>query len=281
MPVKPYGKGEKRGLHVDGVPWSDEITQRYVDEGCHGLVLGGPLADLDFLPDVPDLRFLSLMRGVADCSAISRVPTLEFLSLATDSRGTFTFEGMENLRILETPYQKKWMPGLADLREIHSLMVYFWPKEQPDLTILGDKPNLTDLRLQFKRTAHVSLAGLTAPQLKTFNLYDGRITDPDLFANFPLLEDMTFYSTKVHNLDFVKALPILKNLGIENGGDIDSVTPLANHPTLEQLAISGRTTITDGDLHPLLNIPKAKGIAVERNAPHYSHRAAEVRKLPW
>ncbi|GAA4875145.1 hypothetical protein GCM10023235_63000 [Kitasatospora terrestris] len=53
---------------------------------------------------------------------------------------------------------------------------------------------------------------------------------------------------------------------------------------LREVAVTGSTTVTDGDLHPLVDNPALTGVRLERGAPHHSHRprrsAAADRVMP-
>ncbi|MEV8098199.1 hypothetical protein [Kitasatospora sp. NPDC085879] len=74
---------------------------------------------------------------------------------------------------------------------------------------------------------------------------------------------------------FAAALPRLRVL--DGCGPVDSLTPLTGHPVLREVYVTGSTVIADGDLRPLFD-PALTVVAVERGAPHYSHRPADVRR---
>ncbi|MEU4520447.1 leucine-rich repeat domain-containing protein [Amycolatopsis sp. NPDC024027] len=242
-------------LQVEDVPWTP---------------------DLGFVRDLPVLTRVRLLRGVADCSAVADVPGLEELSLATDYRGPLTLAGLTRLQVLGMPFLPA-VGELAELGALRELTVWGWPKSEPSLAVLGDKPSLEFLRLELKRTTALTTAGLVAPKLHTLWPYDGSVS---LTGAFPQLDTLRLNSTKVASLDFVRDLPRLRELVLENAGEVESVTPLRGHPALRAVAVAGRTTFRDGDLGALLELPAAESVALERGAPHYSHRPAEVRKQP-
>lgn len=275
MGVKVRTVNGAKELQVDDVPWIPELAGRFVAEGCTGLLVGSPrgpaLPDLGFVRELPGLTRVRLLRGVADCSAVADVPGLEELSLASDYGGPLALDALTRLRVLEMPF----LPAVADLvnlRELRELTVWDWPKSEPSLSVLGDKPSLEFLRLELKRTATLTLAGLVAPRLRALWLYSGTVS----FAGaFPELEVLRLNSTKVASLDFVRDLPRLRELFLENAGEVESAAPLRGHPALRTVAFGGRTMFRDGDLGPLLTV---ESVALERGAPHYSHKPAEVRK---
>ncbi|GHG03603.1 MULTISPECIES: leucine-rich repeat domain-containing protein [Amycolatopsis] len=278
MGVKVRTVNGAKELQVQDVPWTPELSERFAAEGCTGLLVGSPggpaVPDLGFVRDLPGLTRVRLLRGVADCSAVADVPALEELALATDYHGPLALAGLTRLRVLGMPF----LPAVADLaklRELRELTVWDWPKTEPSLEVLGDKPSLEFLRLELKRTTTLTLAGLAAPKLRTLWLYDGKVT---FAGEFPDLEIVQLNSTKVASLDFVRTLPRLQELDLQNGGEVESLAPLRGHPALRTVAFGGRTTFRDGDLSPLRELPVVENVSFERGAPHYNLKPAEVRK---
>ncbi|MEQ0560396.1 leucine-rich repeat domain-containing protein [Amycolatopsis sp. NEAU-NG30] len=278
MVVKVRTVNGAKQLEVEDVAWTPDLGERFVAEGCTGLLVGAPdgpaMPDLGFVRDLPGLTRVRLLRGVRDCSAVADVPGLEELTLASDYRGPLTLGSLPRLRTLAMPF----LPAVADLAklgELRVLAVWGWPKSSPTLEVLGDKPELEFLRLELKRTTVLTTAGLVAPKLRTLWLYDGRVS---FAAAFPELEVLHLNSTKVASLDFVRDLPRLRDLFVENAGEVESADPLRGHPALRLLAFAGRTTFRDGDLGALLELPAVESVALERGAPHYSHKPAEIRR---
>ncbi|RSM37647.1 hypothetical protein DMA12_36055 [Amycolatopsis balhimycina DSM 5908] len=265
-------------LQVQDVPWTPDLSERFAADGCTGLLVGSPggpaVPDLGFVRDLPGLTRVRLLRGVTDCSAVADVPGLEELTLASDYRGPLALAGLRQLRVLGMPFLPA-VGGLAKLAELRELTVWDWPKTEPSLQMLGDKPSLEFLRLELKRTTTLTLAGLAAPKLRTLWLHDGKVT---FASEFPELETVRLNSTKVASLDFVRALPRLRELVLENAGEVESVAPLRGHPALRTVAFAGRTTFRDGDLGALRELPAVDNVALERGAPHYNLKPAEVRK---
>ncbi|MEV0538129.1 hypothetical protein [Kitasatospora sp. NPDC050463] len=79
-------------------------------------------------------------------------------------------------------------------------------------------------------------------------------------------------------MDFTARLPRLERLVLENCDPLDSLTPLAGHPSLTEVTIAGNTVVHDGDLRPLADNPRLRHIAVERGAAHYSHTPTQIRR---
>ena len=259
--------------------WSDDFADIYTERGCEGVLVGtmrGPgLNDLNFLLRIPRLQRISVFGPVRDCSVITSLSNLRELHLPGSYKGPLPLAGLA-LRSLTVPTPSD-LSGLADRATIERLLLTDWPKAHVSLSLLGAKPELNYLRIEFKRTAVVSVSGFAAPELKELWLYDGRLTDVRHLVRMTKLQSLRIHSTRIASLDFVRQLPQLTTLTIENGGDLESLEPLRGHPRLSEVAFVGRTTMINGDLTPLLELPAAKSVALERGSPHYSHKPADVR----
>jgi hypothetical protein len=270
-----------RELAVVDEPWRPDFAERYRSEACTGLLIGcptvsGAIQGVEFVRELEGLRSVRLLKGIRDVSALFDLPRLEALNLDTAFRGTLALGGLPELRILETPFARG-VETLGALRALSELIVFGW--SAPDLTMLGEKPALCFLRIEMKRKVDLSCAGIEgAPSLERLALYEGALVDPQRLAGLSQLHEVAFRNTKVRDLGFVHALPRLKLLELDNVGDVRTLGPLAGHPTLESVAISGSTKILDGDMTPILSIPQLRSFGIERGAAHYTHTPAELRR---
>lgn len=274
-------KGGDPELWVVDEPWRHEYVDLFVEKGCTGLLLGAPgkpaaMPDIDFVAELPGLVSIRMLRGVSDCSAVSKVSGLVNLQLATDYKGPLPIAGLSRLRQLSMPY----LPAVADvagLTGLTELMVWFWPTGV-DFDVLGPKPALTWLRLELKRNASVTAGAFAAmPNLRELRLYGGTVADVSGMERLTDLRVLEFNSTKISEVGFVGAMPALTELTMENSGEIATLAPLRGHPALRTVAIAGKTTVADGDLTPLFTIPTLRGVGMERGAKNYSHSPAEIR----
>ncbi|WP_405021208.1 hypothetical protein OHV05_34210 [Kitasatospora sp. NBC_00070] len=254
-------------------PWQSEYAEYFRTGQCDGLLVGD--GDLGWLPTVPGLKRLRLGSGTgapapaADCASL----TLLWLPLH-GRRGGFDFSRLAALEVLETPV----LPGFETLRSVTSLReltVVHWRDQA--LTELGPKPNLTFLRIACVRGRGLSMAGAgQLPALDLLWIEDGVLTDTDRLCDAEQLTELRLVGAKTSTLAFAARLPRLRTLLLENCGPIDSLAPLAGHPALREITVCGSTVIADGDLVPLTDHPDLTQVALERGAPHYSHRPAEV-----
>jgi len=270
----------RRLLSLSDSGWTPDLAKMYVDQECQGVTVSAlgrdfEIPDVSFLHQLPGLEEIRLLGRIRDDTAAFEISSARSLQVDTPCRTAIRFGAAVDLETLDL----WWRPGVetvAELANLRELSIYGW--EAPDFRILGEKPALEFLRVQLRRATAVTSAGLAgARALRTAWFYEGAITDTEELSALPQVEELAFRGTKVSSLDFVRACPRLRSLELENCGEIASLAPLADHPALASVAISGSTKIVDGDLSPLLAATLVD-VALERGHPHYSHRPAEVRR---
>ncbi|MFI8287512.1 hypothetical protein ACIGBL_00060 [Streptomyces sp. NPDC085614] len=270
-------------MFVTDEPWDPAYTERFEDGTCDGLVIGapvrrksGPAVDLAFLPDVEGLRSLRILSGVADLSPVTRCPGLVRLGLPVSATSELDLAGLPELRELEAP----WPVVARSLPLLAALDVLVLPEwKGASLSALGSKPVLRKLRLESSREHVTDMEGAALfPALRELRIYGGRLARSELLAGAAALEDVSLLAAKTDAIDFVGALALLQRLELENSGDIASLAPVADHPALREVTVSGSTRVVDGDLSPLLDNVRLAFVAVERGHVHYSHAPREVRR---
>lgn len=270
-------------MFVTDEPWDPAYAEWFEDGTCDGLVIGaptrrksGPAVDLAFLPDVAGLRSLRILSGVPDLSPVTRCSGLVRLRLPGSATSELDLSGLRGLRELEVPWPvvARSLPLMASLDD---LVLPEW--KGASLSVLGPKPALRKLRLEASRNHVTDMEGAALlPALCELRLYDGRLARSELLAGAAALEDVSLLSAKTDTIAFVSNLALLQRLELENSGDIASLAPVADHPALREVIVSGSTRIVDGDLSPLLDNARLTFAAVERGHAHYSHAPREVRK---
>ncbi|MGW6705636.1 hypothetical protein ACWGDE_12210 [Streptomyces sp. NPDC054956] len=264
-------------------PWLPEYGERFASGECDGLMIGchqpGASVDISFAPALPNLRSLRLGLGIRDPRPAGACRDLTLLSVTGRQKGKLDLSGLRSLRELDAPWTFV-SKGAAGLPALESLTVLGW--RSGALELLGANPHMEFLRIEcLARTGELSLAGAAGlPGLRRLWIYDGRLSDTAELSAAAELEELRLIGAKPASVDFVARLPRLKSLVLENCGPLDSLTPLAGHPSLSEVAVVGTTVIQDGDLHPLTDNPRLLSIGMERGAPHYSHTPAQVRRQP-
>ncbi|XVV00869.1 hypothetical protein ACQPW3_26030 [Actinosynnema sp. CA-248983] len=274
MKVKRSPMGYQE-LYLRDREWDDGALTRFHDAGCNGIVVTGERRDLRFLLDVPGLESVRIMGAVKDLSAVAELDGLRALHVDVLTRVPVDLGNLQQLEALFIGWHPK-LAGLAQLRALRTLTIFGWGA--PDFRALADMPELRFLRVEMKRRHGAASAGLAGARAATrLWLYDGRLTDVEELAEFTAVTEIALRSTKIDSLEFVTAMPSLTNLELDNAGEVESIAPLRNHPSLEFVAIVGSTRVADGDLSVLFEMPKLKAVGIDQNAPHYSHRAIDIR----
>ncbi|MEU7028332.1 hypothetical protein AB0A60_16775 [Streptomyces sp. NPDC046275] len=274
-------RGRRAEMFVTDEPWDPAYAERFADGTCDTLVVGSPLRrgagpDLGFLPGLAGLRGLRVLNGVADVSPVAECAELERLSLPGTVTRDVDLSGLTRLREAEVP----WAAGarsLPVLAGVEDLVVTGWRGEA--LAVLGAKPVLRKLRIESVRGHVTSMEGAgRLPVLDALRCYDGRLVRAELLTGATALTDVSLLSARPGAIAFVAGLPRLRRLELENSGDIASLGPVASHPALREVILSGTTRVADGDLSPLLANPGLRSVAVEHGHAHYTHAPSEVRK---
>jgi len=204
---------------------------------------------------LPDLEFLRVA-GIADGQLIERLERLRFLGLATWT-GSLDFGRLPALEWLavgesEAGDLDTLEPGHPTLR---NLIVgrYAFADLAPLARLrlvrlsLGDSRRLASL--DGAGGLAQTLTGLDLWRLPALGVLDG-------IARLSGLEVVTLSSLRnVTTLHWASALPNLRLLDIRELKNVESLAPLAGHPSLEYV-LFGRTR--DMDLEPLRQIPNLR-----------------------
>ncbi|MGW0950597.1 hypothetical protein ACWCRF_17025 [Streptomyces sp. NPDC002405] len=267
-------------MFVTDEEWRPEYSRYFSSGACNGLVVGAPMQrtgmDISFLLDVQGVRSLRVLRGVSDLTPVMYCASLERLWISEFYTQQLDLSQLVRLCEAEIPW-KAAVRSLPRLVSVEELTVTRW--KGTSFSVLAAKPALQRLRLEVARSAVTSAEGADMfPRLQELRLYSGRLRDSRLLADAHQLRNVALLSTKTDSVAFVAALPCLERLELENSGDIETLAPLAEHPALREVLITGSTRISDGDLAPIADNPRLTLIAMERGHPHYSHRPAEIRR---
>lgn len=268
-----------RELQLTCEPWTDALLQRYLADGCTGVLVGcprpdGTAPDLQFLTTLPDLRSVRLLVGVGDYSALAGLTQLRNLQFHASAQRPVDLRRCTGLRRLEAPYQVV-ADGLPAVATLHDLTISDWPSG--DFTALGGKPELDSLRADLRQRAKVASAGLSgAPALRRLVLNSGRLLDTADLATLHNLVELSADNTRLPDLDFVASMPSLRELVVYNGGDVPSLAGLVEHPALTTVILTGSTTVLDGDLSALWRMPNLRKVALTHR-PHYTRTAQDVQ----
>lgn len=241
--------------------------------GFKGLALnytsGFQSPDLAFLEQVPfveDLHILSYWWD--DISPIHHLHELRNLEVCTRPERTpidFTrFPHLESL-FLEWRPKSDSIFQCKTLREVY-IMHYAGKSTEP----FGELPKLEDLKFSGGSISRLEALGRLTRLRKLGLYYLRRLTTLDGVQDCPWLRDLDIEACKkITTIDPTSAVTALTKFGLKNCGEIDSIKPLANLTNLANVEMWESTNVLDGDLTPLLNLPRLKAVRIA-NRRHYN-----------
>lgn len=258
--------------------WHDDIAAYLEREQIVELHLnhakGWSGLDLSFLEGLPKLVAFSVAdAGIQDISPVHALVNLRELEIATYCRTPIDFSRFPKLERCSL-YWRPDSESLFSASTITRLFLYGYDGRASkafcgltrleDLTVsnsamdetedLGCLQSLTSLRLQNLRNIR-SLAG------------------SEYFA------ELGFFDIGgckfIKEINAVASLPRLKRFLFSEAGTIASLAPLRGAVALEEVLFYGSTYIVDGNLQPLLELPRLKK-AWFKNRRHYSHTRESI-----
>ena len=234
--------------------------------------------DLSFIEAWPIKDLLVLDRTISDLAPLARLgQTLEglYVEAAPDARIDLT--ALPHLRSLEAGWDaiRDALHGPDYLTEIVTFGYY-----EPDFEPLALQPSLQTIRLE---TAHKleTLAGIEQfPTLTSLAIAAARQFH-DLDAVQSVRETLRKLDLEscpaLNDITPIAALSELHLLGIKDCGRIRSIEPVGNLAKLEVLLAWGSTRIEEGDLSPLLGLPRLKEIRM-RDRREYRPTVAALKE---
>lgn len=273
------GIGTSRGFHLersdDGVTlivtdaWSKPAEQALESGIADGLDLnyakGFKDTDLRFIRDWPVRRVRILARTIKDLSPLYRLSgTLEYLSVVTSPTAVVDLAQLPSLNGLAA----EWAQVRESIRQSPGLRELFLRSyTEDDLKPLRWNSQLE--RLRFKdRPRLQSLDGLGAlPSIRHLAVYLAtRLKDTDALQQLEpdRLEELHLEACRtLSDLGPVASARSLRFLNASDCDDIESLHPLKNLAHLEVLWLYGTTKILDGDLSPIMGLPRLRELRLQ------------------
>jgi hypothetical protein len=237
--------------------------------------------DLGFLRELPDLAYLHL-GDVYDTRPLHDLERLVGLSVSS-WEGTIDFRAFPELESFHVTECARKPEGLETLLAGHPKLRHLGigRYRYPDLAPLA---NLRLERLYLGDSRHLrSLAGAErlAPTLEALDLFISPYLESlDGIEALDGLQALELASLRhVTTLEFASRLPRLRFLSVFDLKNVESLWPLADHPTLEFLAF-GR--VRDLDLDPLTRIPNLRLVLTGRYRWNRDvHSFPYLHDVPW
>lgn len=266
-------------IYVLTEAWREAYLEVLRSEDVVGIRLsesaGWPVQDPGFLSRLPALRSIEIYAwSLKDLSALYEQPQVEVLNLQCQFK-RLDFARFRYLRDLGL----RWRPGAETLFQcpgIEYLNVDGFPYE--DLQHLRKLERLSVLLLQSRKLR--CLSGIErCRRLSRLDLaFCTTLDDISDLSGLPNLEEVALVSCrKVSDISALGDITGLRKLLLEQCGEIDTIKPLAGCRGLEEVLLVG-TSVRDGDLTPLLNLPMLRNVAVARKR-HHSHTVEQIREM--
>lgn len=259
-------------------PWDEDFRHIMREQGVVGLYLnrqwGWKGMDLEFLRGLDFILWFEILDWmIEDVSPIHYLANLRHLGVLTDCKTKIDFTAFSELESCSL----NWRARAKSVFECTHLK-YLWfdefkGKDSHAFSQLVNLRSLTILNgplpdVQGFATLH-ALEGLVLGNL-------GKLTSLDGFEGLESLRRLRIAGCRsITKIDQIKFLSNLEWLNLTHDGEIESLKPITNLPNLNDVIIAESTNILDGDLSPLLTLPKLKRCGF-RQRRHYSHSNAEI-----
>jgi hypothetical protein len=270
---------EGRTLVVTGA-WTSEaervVKSGEVDRLWLNYARGYTQPDLSFLDAWPVRGLLLIDRKVTDLQPLERLSgSLEDLSVqaaAGTSLGLASFPHLVTLAAMWEAVRGSMCEAPA-LRELAAL-----DYDEHDLWALSDNRALT--RLILKPCERLdTLGGLPVlDQLEQLTIMAARwLDDISELAWLLRLQELTLQACRsISSIGSLAGLTSLEFLSVSDCGDIETIAPITDLQQLKKFAAWGSTRIVDGDLRPLLALPKLAEIRM-RDRASYQPRLRSIQ----
>ncbi|WP_323942490.1 leucine-rich repeat domain-containing protein [Aeromonas caviae] len=262
-------------------PWSDSFKSIIDKENISVLRLsqsagwnGNDILFINYLPSLSGVEIYSW--GVKDITPLESISNLEYLGLQCEFTKAPDFSKLKKLKVLKLFWRPK-AKTIFSCDELNLLNVVNYPSE--NLKELNRMSLLRRLQLTSRKIK--SLSGIE--DLSSLSILD--------LADCPKLEDLSGIDKcqqieiveienckRVYDIAILSELKNLKEIVLTDCGTVKSLRPLAHSQSLESIIFIGDTTIEDGDLTSLLDIPTLKKMWFS-NKRHYTHTREQVMEV--
>ena len=259
-------------VFVPTAPWREESAEILRHSGCKVLRLsssaGFSASNLSFLPALDFLTGLEIYSwDISDISPIFELPRLQLLGLQCRFKSTADFSRLPELKVCKLFWRPK-IVGLERCTNIEHLNIVSYGRS--DLTELSTLKYIR--RLQLTSNVMVSVAGAeTMQELRVFDVFRcPRLLDISALAKCVKLEVLDIQSCRrLARLPVGLCATSLREMSLTDCGQIASLSPIESCTRLEKVGFTGDTTVADGDLDFMLQLPRLREVKFA-DRRHYS-----------
>jgi hypothetical protein len=251
--------------------WGPEVRDTLIEVGVSEIVLnsakGWKGTDISFLQEFTHLKSLEIIDWrLESIEVVNELSSLENLQLSTYSKSKIDFRNMPLLRSCGLEWHKN-RSGIDSCRNLKKLFINRYDKK--DLSYFLPLTELEDLAILSAPVQHIrdirhlkKLRRLRIALLRQLTSLTG-------LEELPLLEDLWIQTCqKIRAIDELSSTKNLREVSLDNCGDITSLNPLKDLKKLERVFFTESTKIIDGDISFLLDMNLHR--MSFQNRPHYS-----------
>lgn len=261
--------------------WSNKATKLLRDGKADGLTLnyakGFSDGNLSFVEDWPLRRLNILDRSIEDLAPVARLaPVLEELSVQASPLARLTLPDTPKLRRLAGTW-----PLIRDTAQRADNLVELNTHQFDEANLVGFVGHSSLAALTIKDAPRLeSLDGIEALRsLSALGVHLARkLTDiSTIRAVASTMGRLSFeYCSGVNDLTPLNALTAVSHLNVSDCRRIESLGPLRAMTQLESFYAWGSTAVADGDLSPLLALPRLRNIRM-KSRKEYRPTLEQVR----
>ena len=272
------GQAKKMLFMEDGDSW-DRIKAFMIENQLTGIVIsrylgftGDSIALNDSFEFVDEVHIID--SNVQDISFLYSFPSVKVLNIQNNDKTKIDFAEFEYLEDIFITW-RRGVQHLMAKQSLKSLKIEKYKEKSLDFSGNENLETLWIYPSPLERLVNCQCLS------KLKNLKLARLScmvDTSWLQYLTHLEFAYFVSCKKMSstlLDSLLAATNLKRLYLERMGDIPSINSIQSFANIEDLAIIDTTRIVDGDLTPLLALPKSCRILV-RSYNHYRPSFAEI-----
>ena len=260
--------------------WSDSYLPIIQNAKPDTIALGpGDWKDSDFLLKLKDY-FTGLYIGdeSVDWKVVSKLSKIQRLEIGGWFHTNMDFGRFNELIYLGTYWNEGYKDDFYGLPKLKSLKLRGW-KENTAKKLIGLK------KLEFLELLECGalsnlcgLEGLSKLRGVEFNSLP-KLTDISALTESTLLESAIFDNCKkIQSFSALSGAKNLKQLIVARSSNIESIEFLREMKSLVHVSFGNGTTILDGDLSPLLDLPKLQYCRFTGNKS-YSHTQSQILKM--
>lgn len=269
------GKFGKKAIINSG--WKDKYLDMILGNDIVELELndgkGWISSELDFLEKLGHLISFSIIDfGIKDIMPIHYLKNLEELHVSTYCESKIDFSVFPSLKECSFEW-RKGSESIFQCRSVHNLFINNYSSNGED---------------NFQNFSNLEVLGLLNSSIKDFESI-GRLkklksirfgnlknlSTLDWIKNLIDLEEVVFQRCrKIEKLDDLFGLFKLLKVHIINCDKIQSIQGIEHLQNLEEFLFYESTNVLDGDLKPLMQLPKLKKVSFQ-NRRHYNHKVQD------